>query len=319
MIQMRQATQGVPLYFTTQATNVHGHKYSASCSLPTIDQTPPTGRFEPWHLLTSHPYELHGSLIIVDDSDLVTDQFACVGFGEAVDNTVDWHPFAFEDDPRNSDAEGALGHIAADRTGRLNVDPIMRTAVPLDADCAQKCIDYGNPCVSFDFDYASTQCNLHNVIEGIDAQLVLSDAFHNFERLGQGSSAYFSYHNLSLTHGNSYYLSSLVTNDKGYRTVISSDEIVVDFTPPIPGPLENVEEDVMRHDECSASVLHGERCEHVTPNPNHRFIIDGPGSKTVFNGNQIGFDLLYTLTNHYIAGKISRNIFVFKSKTGEII
>ena len=133
-------------------------------------------------------------------------------------------------------------------------------------------------------------------------QLGTTGAFHNFEKLGIGLSAYFSYSNLTLLHSNSYYMNALITNDKGYRYILSSKELVVDFTPPLPGPIDNIKLDEMRHDKCNATFMHEDRCKHVTPNPNQRVFIDGPGSKTVFHGNQIEFDLLYTLSNHYIAG-----------------
>lgn len=35
-----------------------------------------------------------------------------------------------------------------------------------------------------------------------------------------------------------------------------------------------------------------------------RIIIDGVGAQTIFSGHKPLFDELYTLTNHYISGKL---------------
>ena len=40
-----------------------------------------------------------------------------------------------------------------------------------------------------------------------------------------------------------------------------------------------------------------------------RIIVDGPGAATLFSGHKPCFDELYTLTNHYISGKISHDIY----------
>lgn len=45
-------------------------------------------------------------------------------------------------------------------------------------------------------------------------------------------------------------------------------------------------------------------CVGVDPSThNHRVIIDGPGSETVYNGHEFKTDLLYTRANQYISGK----------------
>ena len=55
------------------------------------------------------------------------------------------------------------------------------------------CLDFGDNCVAFDFDYGSGKCDAHWTIEGMQADLVISGAYMNFEKLGGGQSAYFSY------------------------------------------------------------------------------------------------------------------------------
>ncbi|WAR20773.1 DNER-like protein [Mya arenaria] len=57
--------------------------------------------------------------------------------------------------------------------------------------------------------------------------------------------------------------------------------------------------DNFKADRCNASVT--QRCNEVTWKANHRTIVDGPGSGTVFNGHEPLIDELYTLTNHYVA------------------
>ena len=41
----------------------------------------------------------------------------------------------------------------------------------------------------------------------------------------------------------------------------------------------------------------------ATSRKNHRIIIDGKGSNTVYNGHEFKTDLLYTRANRYISGK----------------
>ena len=54
--------------------------------------------------------------------------------------------------------------------------------------------------------------------------------------------------------------------------VAAGDEVVVDFTPPSPGPIGDAEKDVMRHDDCYAAITQAERCVDVTPSDNHRCV-----------------------------------------------
>lgn len=50
-------------------------------------------------------------------------------------------------------------------------------------------------------------------------------------------------------------------------------------------------------------------CVGVDPNThNHRVIVDGPGSETVYNGHEFKTDLLYTRANQYISGEATQKI-----------
>lgn len=53
----------------------------------------------------------------------------------------------------------------------------------------------------------------------------------------------------------------------------------------------------------------GKWCRGVDPLlPNHLVIVDGPGSKTLFNGHTPLEDLMYTKANTFISGKqVQRN------------
>ena len=130
---------------------------------------------------------------------------------------------------------GDLGHFATPRQGRLTSTPIKSLTAGFDYECAAACIEQGDGCASFDFDYGSDTCDLHWTIEGKAAELVLSGAYHNFEKLGAGYTAYFSYKGLQLIHGEAYYLNARITNVRGYESYLTSQEIVVDFTCPQPG------------------------------------------------------------------------------------
>ena len=86
-----------------------------------------------------------------------------------------------------------LKYFAAPRTGRLTSQPLEKTNTKYDYECAKVCLDYGDSCVAFDFDYGEGHCHAHWTIEGMQADLVISGAYMNFEKLGGGQSAYFSF------------------------------------------------------------------------------------------------------------------------------
>ena len=130
---------------------------------------------------------------------------------------------------------GDLAHFAAGRQGRLTSTPIRSPTVKYDHECAKECIDIGDGCASFDFDYGTDTCDLHWTIEGKAAELVLKGAYHNFEKLGAGYTAFFSYEGMKLIQAEAYYLNARITNVRGYESYLTSHEIVVDFTCPEPG------------------------------------------------------------------------------------
>ena len=99
----------------------------------------------------------------------------------------------------------------------------MHNYFRLDRDCAQKCLDFGDKCVSFEYEYQTDDCLLQAVIEGPGVHLRLDEAYRNFERLSSGHSAWFYYDNMPLIHGEVYYINVKITNNMGkvtYFTII---------------------------------------------------------------------------------------------------
>ncbi|XP_013394005.1 uncharacterized protein LOC106161555, partial [Lingula anatina] len=292
---------GIPLYWTVKARNSQGLEAFTQCMLHTYDVTLPDGRLEASHAYTSHPHRISGTLTLVDDSPLKDTQYKGVGFGQGATNAevVNWQPFSPDKMSINHEIKNELSHFSAGRTGKLTAQPIKTIQTDTDVKCAKTCLDFGLKCVAFDYDYKTTTCDLHEFLEGAMAKLATSGAYHNFERIGVGHTSFLEFDNLDLQHGEVYYINTRITNELGYTSIISTKGTLVDFTPPEPGPIGNASVDVVKPDGCSAAVT--QRCIDVTWQPNHRYIRDGPGSNTVFNGHHPLKDTKYTLANHYMS------------------
>ena len=76
-------------------------------------------------------------------------------------------------------------------------------------------MQFGEKCVSFDYEYETEVCELQAKIEGPDAPLRVSGSFRNFERLNSGHSAWLGYSDLPLRHGNVYYINAHLINNMG--------------------------------------------------------------------------------------------------------
>ncbi|KAK3083736.1 hypothetical protein FSP39_002337 [Pinctada imbricata] len=137
------------------------------------------------------------------------------------------------------------------------------------------------------------------VVKGPKTKLRISGTYKNYERLGIGQTSYIEYNHLNLTHGTNYYMNAEIGNVLGYKAYLTSYGTMVDFTPPKTGPLGEGYTEEMRADKCSASILQKDRCIDVTWQMNHRYIKDGKGARTVFNGHKPLEDQLYTISNHY--------------------
>ena len=105
---------------------------------------------------------------------------------------------------------------------------------------------------------------------------------------------------LVLEHGETYFLTVRARNDKGYVTKASSPNVLIDLTPPNPGPAGDLQLDVMYADRCQAAP--SQRCVATTMRPNHRIVKDGPGNAAIFNGATPIYDEWYTRYHTFLAG-----------------
>lgn len=261
---------GVPLYWSVKGKNDQGGEAITTCSLPTYDNTLPDGRLEASYEYSSHPHKISGTLILVDDSELIPVQEKAVGFGKGMagSEVVRWQQFSPDKVSINHDAKDHLEHFSVPRRGKLTSEPIKTSNEHTDSLCAKRCLDFGTKCVSFDYDHEHGSCDLQAYLEGPDTHLRLKGGYHNYERIGVGHTALLEYEKLPLEHGEVYYINTKITNKLGYVSFISSQGTLIDFTPPEPGPIGNASYDKMKADGCSAAIT--QRCIDPTWHPNHR-------------------------------------------------
>ena len=264
---------GIPIYFTMKARNSEGMEATGQCSLETFDNTLPDGRVEHAYKFSSHRNKLIASVMVFEDSPLADTHFKAVGYspGEFGSHFIDWQEMRLDLSSNRVDGEGNLKMFTVPRLGTL-IAPILKQQKALDPeDCATDCLDHGANCVSFDFDGSSQTCVLHDRVEGSNAYLRVSGSYRNFERLGTGYHAPLEYTNLELKHGMLYFVNAKVTNVLGYEAYLFGEGTTIDFTPPEPGPVGNVSQDILRADSCRASVI--QKCIDVTTYENHRQVI----------------------------------------------
>ncbi|XP_066289112.1 uncharacterized protein [Branchiostoma lanceolatum] len=297
---------GVPLYFTVTGTNSGGGDAKVTCELPTYDVTLPGGRVTPDFLTTSHPNILRASAVAHDDSVILLKREG-VGYGRKVygDQVVPWHDVSTTANTAVTAAGPALQRFTGGRTGRVISTSIASLKLDTPQQCAMQCLQHPPAkCLSFNYDYGHETCELLEEIEGHGVEMHEVGHFHNFERLGVGHAVEFRHEDVQMRHDALYYFNLYINNTLGYVNILTSPGVLTDFTPPSPGPLENVIMDVLMTEDCGDFVLdHWEqfRCGEQTPLPNHRWIVDGEGSRTVFNGHEPLVDLRYTRANRYVS------------------
>eukprot|EP00058_Branchiostoma_floridae_P000530 XP_002586018.1 hypothetical protein BRAFLDRAFT_110184 [Branchiostoma floridae] len=306
-IIVRSMKGGVPLYFTVTAENSGGGDAKVTCELSTYDVTLPGGRVTPDFLTTSHPSILRASAVAFDDSEIIQ-KLAAVGYGRKVygDQVVTWHDV---NTTTNTITTGhpptALERFTGSRLGKVISAPVETSRVDIPEQCAAECLKLPpSKCLSFNYDYGHNDCELLEEIEGHGVEMHEVCHFHNFERLGVGHAVEFRHENLQLHHNELHYFNFFLNNTLGYSNTLTSPGVLADFTPPSPGPLENVIMDVLMTEDCGDFVLdHWElaRCVEQTPLQNHRWIVDGEGSRTVFNGHEPLVDMRYTRANRYVS------------------
>ena len=258
----------VPLYWTLRATNNQGTEAFKECMLNTYDNTVPDGRVDPSYVYSSHPDTLSGTVTVFDDSTLMDTHLVALGYspGQFGSEVVDWQTFSLSGAASfRSDIASDLKHFSEPKPGRLAVEPFTTHKEERAKDCATKCLGYDTKCVSFDYDYETEECALHNYVEGPSAKLKLSSNFVNYERIGIGKNEFISYSGLPLVHGTSYFINAVVSNTLNYTGVMHSIGTMVDFSPPDPGYLGTYYTEEYRADSCSASKDQVDRCVNVTP------------------------------------------------------
>ncbi|XP_048251916.1 uncharacterized protein LOC124135018 [Haliotis rufescens] len=297
-----QLSYGIPLYWTLRARNSEGGEALTQCMLHTYDNTPPDGRVDEDFRISSNPFELGGTVVVLDDSIVDPQQEIALGFGPGAQGyeVISWGPVSLEKTTMRSEETTDLKYFSLPNTGSLTAKPLKSLTTGFDYECAKQCISFGQNCVSFDFEYNLQTCDLHSVSEGPSAALRLNGNYKSFERLGVGQNHYKVFKNLNLTHKETYFMNTHVTNELGYESHLSSHGTLIDLTPPSPGPVGNTTRDETTFDNCTASIL--QRCKALSKLPNHRKIVDGADGDTVFNGNKRLFDEKYTLSNNLIGG-----------------
>ncbi|XP_035662464.1 uncharacterized protein LOC118406510 [Branchiostoma floridae] len=307
---------GVPLHFIVHACNTGGQCSQATCSLPTYDNTPTTGKIEVDYFSTSDPTKLSAAVKLHDDSALTGQRWA-LGYGQGVwgDQIGEWRSFTIK---KSTTSSSGLAAFTAPREGRLGVDAFKVMAgkdannVPYTPErCATECLKYTDViCKSFNFDYdESKTCELLGEIEAVGqkggAQVQISGRFHFYERLGVGHTAALSLDGLELIHNQLYFFNVEADNSLEYLGQIASRGILADFTPPDPGFAGDVLSDETSYEACHDKVVgkwHQNRCETSTSRlPNHRIIQDGPTSRTISNGMKHQVGGYYTRANTFIS------------------
>ncbi|XP_038050728.1 uncharacterized protein LOC119723897 [Patiria miniata] len=296
---------GHPLHFTVHAMNNGGGTATATCSLPTFDITLPTGRITPDFTSTSHPYILRAAAVVYDDSVLLM-QKEGVGFGPEIwgDQIVPWNTIDLTEKDEIGTLDNDLDYFTAAKKGRLISKPTSTIIHRNPNFCARDCLALPeSKCLSINYDYRDFTCELLEEIEGHGVEVHESGLFTHYERLGVGHAVEFNHESLRLDHTNLYYFNIELLNYVAYENIISSVGIVADFTTPEPGLIMNGTRDEVVREACVEFTPEEweRRCIEDTPLDNHRYITDGSGSMTVFNGHEELVDMLYTRSNTFMA------------------
>ena len=276
VVETKHLPHGIPLYWTVKVKNSEGLESATSCQLHTYDNTVTDGRLEASCPFSSHPHTINATLMAFDDSDILNSTIKGLGYSPGVYGTevLPWDPLPLINSRGRTGVSGFLKDYSEGRSGRLTKTPLREITANTDNDCAQECSIYGSgkQCISFDFEYHTQKCLLHDVIEGPFAKLRISGSYKNFDRLDVGFNSYIQYKGVLLTHGTVYYINAVLTNALQYTSVLSSAGTMVDFTPPKSGYLGSlVFYDRMSADGCHAAVT--QRCRDVTWLENHRYTL----------------------------------------------
>ncbi|VDI54125.1 Hypothetical predicted protein [Mytilus galloprovincialis] len=308
---------GVPIYFTLIAENNSGQRSEAFCSLPTYDVTVPGGRFQEDFMSTSNPEVLRAYVTVYEDSELQTVQVGA-GYGKGIfgDQMVPWDNVDLDHNQINNNLgsdpfnKKVLDQLFTGATAGRLIGPksALDTKRNSPGDCARACVDLPHTkCMSFNYDFGNAVCELMEAIEGHHYSRSKSGLFEHYERLGIGKSKQFVYENLQLQHNKTYYFNLRLVNVLGYDSIITTQGVITDTTTPETGFILNKTADYLEILPCLDLIPEDRSdwkllCKGVHPKiQNHRLIVDGPGSQTVFNGPTPMFDLMFTRANTFIS------------------
>lgn len=257
---------GIPLYWSVKGTTTNGQSLTTQCTLQTYDNTIPDGRIDAWYPYTSHPHKIGGTIVAFDDSSLKVAHVYAIGLtqGYKGNQVINWSHFNFTIARKEAESNGSFGN---GKTGKLTAEPLKSLKKIEYNKCAQNCIDFGTICISFDYEFHSETCDLHSVIEGPQAHLRASGTYKHYERMDLGNTHLLE-HSLDLLHGVRYFINAEITNVLMFRSLLSSEGTIVDFTPPEPNFIGNATQDRLAADRCRASKI--QRCVDVTWRNNHR-------------------------------------------------
>ncbi|XP_062596534.1 uncharacterized protein LOC134257978, partial [Saccostrea cucullata] len=310
---------GVPLYFTVHVANEAGVSVPATCQLETFDMTIPGGRMSEAFRSTSNPRVMKGLVTVYEDSP-ITQVLVAVGYGRDIwgEQIVRWNQTSIAANTVNYDVGydplnlKVMTLFSDGRSGKLVGRHILfkeYDSLSTPGECATHCNKmHDTKCLSFNYDFGSGHCELLEAIEGYNFKISKDGHYMHYEKLGVGSNRKFEYNDLDLQHNTMYYFNIHVKNSLGFENILSSESILTDFTPPDPTEAQiNMTSDVLEVSPCLDLIPNDRQdwerhCVGVDPSRrNHRIVIDGEGSDTVYNGHEFKTDLKYTRANRYIS------------------
>ena len=270
LVATNELPNAIPLYWTVKAVNSQGTDAFVYCMLKTYDTTLPDGRVDPSYKYSAHPNALSGTIKVYEDSDLMQIHSKAVGFSSGTygSEIKSWENLTLDTSSHRPEIPNNLKYFSVQKDGRLTNTPFAIYVTHTPQDCATECIKSGIRCVSFDYAYLTESCELQHVVEGPNTKLRKSGTYTNYERLGIGYTSFERYENFPLEHGKMYYINARIVNVLGYVGYLHSYGTMVDFSPPIPGPLGSNFQEKFLADGCKASIA--QRCVEVTWKENHR-------------------------------------------------
>ena len=270
LIPTTDLPNGIPLYWTVRAKNSQGLSSYGLCNLETYDTTLPDGRVDHSYKYSSHPHTMSATAHVFDDSILVSSHRKAFGLssGRYGNEEIDWETFNLEKSTVRNDENSDLKHFNFPTDGKLSTPPFEQSQQDNLLLCVAECLKFSIKCVSFDYEYHTESCELHENVVGPLAEIRISGAFEHYERLGVGHTTDLQYTNINLRHAAVYFINVNITNMLGYETFLHSTGTIVDYTTPDTAYLGTNHTSELRKDGCTAALT--QRCVDVTWLENHR-------------------------------------------------